>query len=252
MNKYYFQLIDIHSEQPIIKLLSNVEYEDNDIYFVFKDNTRCNIEFILPLNNNISVLDNNNYLMVFLEGPDKPWIRNVEIIGEIKEKWSNIDDRDPTSKKFCVQPYVPGTKTYKYIKPSNLSYFGDKYKDFKHIIDANILFNDIDAIDTNIIDNNQTQVSEVLEKTNNIQNDININNDNLDPISILASKSKKVNMNIDVTINISIPPKSLFNMVDESFENGGDKLIEYILNNIDYNSIKTSVKDGLSIVYKNK
>lgn len=250
MNKYYFQLIDPNYDTPKILLLKNVINEDADIYFEFQDGIRCNVEYILPLGVRHNIINAYDYIMVQLESPDKSWTKETIIEGEIQEKWANEIDNDPTSERFCIQPYVPGKKTFKFKAPTNINYYGNEYKNFDKLIED--FLNKSNMVEEDIIDTSSILKHDIVEvpKTNN--KPVDINNIDIDPVDILATKSKKVSLDIDVTLNMSIPPKTLYKMVEESFDDGGNKLIEYILKNIDYNSINESIKEGLLSVYENE
>jgi hypothetical protein len=71
-----------------------------------------------------------------------------------------------------------------------------------------------------------------------------------DPVYIMMSKSKKSSMEIDMVLNISLPPKSLYDVAKESFENGDEKTLEYIIESLDISEIKRALKEGIKNMYE--
>jgi len=65
----------------------------------------------------------------------------------------------------------------------------------------------------------------------------------------MISKSKKIDQIIEMELNISLPSISLFNVITESFDGGADKLIEYIIQDINVDAIKDAIKNSLRIMY---
>ena len=58
-----------------------------------------------------------------------------------------------------------------------------------------------------------------------------------DPVDIMVLNSKKFETEVSLDMIIFLPKKNLYSIIEESF-NGGDKMIEYIINNIDINLSK--------------
>ena len=78
------------------------------------------------------------------------------------------------------------------------------------------------------------------------------NIDTSDPIYIMMSKSKKVDNIIEMSMTVSMPAKSLYNVAEESFDEGGQKVVEYIIDNIDVNDIKDALKIAIAEMYEKK
>jgi hypothetical protein len=66
---------------------------------------------------------------------------------------------------------------------------------------------------------------------------------------MMCEKAKKFDEEITMIIKISLPKQSLYNVAKESFEDGGTKVIEYIIHNLDDKLIKESLKEALLEAY---
>jgi len=53
-----------------------------------------------------------------------------------------------------------------------------------------------------------------------------------------------------MTITISLPPKKLYDIAKDSFDEGGSKVIEYIVENITVKEIKDAIKEALTNMYE--
>ena len=70
-----------------------------------------------------------------------------------------------------------------------------------------------------------------------------------DPVYIMMEKAKKVDTEVEMTLNIALPSKSLFNVAVESFDEGGEKVVEYIIRNLDDKKLKDGLKEALYEAY---
>lgn len=71
-----------------------------------------------------------------------------------------------------------------------------------------------------------------------------------DPVFIMVRKSKTHSIEIPITLNIDLPSKSLYKIVSEEFENGGEKFIDFVVDGIDVSSIIESLKTSLKQAYE--
>ena len=70
-----------------------------------------------------------------------------------------------------------------------------------------------------------------------------------DPVFIMMDKSKKVDTEVNMTLTISLPSSHLFDVVRDSFDDGANKALEYIIENIDISDIKTALREGIKEMY---
>jgi hypothetical protein len=221
--KRFFQYLGGERLGEVV-IFDKVEEEDGQIFIVFKDGSRCDETLIIPLNQRTY----SSELLAEVENPQNIWTFKEEWIGRQEEKY----DLNSAGEKVCVLPFLPGRKKITPIPPKpTTSRFGK--------IDKS----------TNISSqNNITSAEEnkaLLSSSNTVQQS-NLN----DPVYLMCEKAKKFDSEISMTLIISLPKKSLYNVAKESFENGGEKVIEYIIQNLDNNLIKESLKQSLLESYE--
>jgi len=200
-------------------IFDSVEEDDGLIFITFKDGSRCNEELILPLNET----NWTNQLMAEVDSPENIWKFDVKFVGRQEEIYAENADGETV----LVQPFVEGRKKITPIPPRKTkSNFG--------------------------LINNHINNNVVLPEYNNVENKKNEEKKlkETDPVYILMDQSKKNPTDVEMNINILLPPKSLYNIAKESFENGNNKVIDYIIDNLDISLIKESLKDALLKSYE--
>jgi hypothetical protein len=68
----------------------------------------------------------------------------------------------------------------------------------------------------------------------------------------LVETCKKHETVIDLTLSINLPAKSMYMIADSEFENGGDKFIDFVVDDIDVSMIVDALKHQLKITYSGK
>ena len=151
-------------------------------------------------------------LMAEVENPANIWSFDIKWVGREEEKWSMPED-SPDGERHLVQPFVQGRKKVIPIAPKkSKAKFG--------------------AI-TN-------QVTPAPAPVNPLLND---------PVWLMMDKAKKFDTDVEMKITISLPTKSLYDVAKESFEEGDSKVIEYIIENLDNQKLKDSLKTALMEAY---
>lgn len=223
-NRYFQYLAGERTGEVLI--FDRVEKEDDMVFVCFKDGSRCNEDLILPINERVW----NNKLMAEVEDSKNIWEFKTEYVGAQKEKWSKPED-SPDGVVHLVQPEILGRKKVTPIPPrKSKSVFGQIEQSHT---------------ESNIISNNSNSVqaptpSDPLAAFKS------------DPVWIMMEKAKKFETDIEMNITISLPSKSLYEVARESFEEGGKKVVEYIIANIDDEKIKNSLKNALYTTYEGK
>lgn len=235
----YFQWLDGDKIGKIVKYVST-EIEDGELYLSFSDGSRCNRNYVALLNEfNIS----NKYIS-HISGLDNAWDIYYEEIPEVIEKY----DTDVDGVRHCVQPYEPSRKIKRVRQPKFYHIQEDEYETF----------------DTPTINSREHKQSEGTYKEsdnshielNHVDdvrvNELSINNVNreISAIEILCEKAKKVESEFNVSITVNIPHKSFYDVIDSSFENGGDDVINYIMEHINSKDVYEAIKTGLTSIYK--
>jgi hypothetical protein len=210
--------------QGEIVVFDKIEEEDGLVFIAFKDGSRCEESLIIPINQK----NYSNELLAEIENPNNVWVFTEEWIGREEEKW----DTNSSGEQVCVIPFRPGRKKVTPIPPkTTISKFG-QISTFTSTPPPNN-----DNIDSNI--KNQQQALDKAQQSNSS-----------DPVYIMCEKAKKFDTEISMTLNISLPKRSFYNVAKESFEDGGEKVIEYIIQNLDDQAIKASLKQALLESYE--
>jgi hypothetical protein len=208
-----------------VLILDKIESEDADVYLVFKDASRINETLVGQLNQR----DLTGKFMAEVDSPRNVWSFKEEWVGREEEKW----EQNAEGIKVCVQPFSPGKKVIKLIPPkstpANHSAFGRINSSFQ--------------TSTTKRDHIPASMAEYASTSN-------IKVDTSDPIYILISKSKRTDSEVSMDITISLPPKTLYNIAKESFEEGGTKFVEYIIGDIAVDKIQEALKTAITEMYE--
>ena len=207
----FFQFL-AGERQGEVLVYDHIEEEDDMVFVCFKDQSRCNEELIVPIGNR----DWQGKLMAEVSSTngDNLWTFDEKWVGRQEERWSPPEE-SPDGVSHLVQPFVPGKKKTTPRPPRKIkSVFGS--------IDKHI-----EAVPT----------KEERPKYDG------------DPVWLMMEKAKKFDTDVEMTVTISLPTKSLYEVAKESFEEGGAKVIEYIIENLDNQKLKDSLKTALREAY---
>lgn len=222
----YFQYLAGPRNGDVV-VFDKIEEEDGMIFISFKDGSRCNEQLIIPLNNANYVSE----LMAEVDSPSNLWTIKEEWVGRQEEKWAWQDESNHGESQVCVQPFIEGKRKLIPIPPKpTKSKFGQ-----------------INTFNTTIP---QTNVSSVFgTKTQQQAPNQSQTSNSGDPVWLMCEKAKKFNQYIEMRLEISLPKQSFYNVAKESFEDGGSKVIEYIIHSLDDKLIKESLKQALLEAY---
>jgi len=229
-NPRYFQWLTGERRGEVL-ILDTIVEEDGNLFLTFKDNSRINEDFVANLN----VTDVTGKMMAEVENTSKLWQFKEEVIntddGYVFQDWESQVKYDvPSTTEIASDGQKIPTKKKKITLIPPLSTRGDVVKSKFGTI-----------INTPVPPAPVPQIPEVeLQKSNIDQND---------PVWIMMNKSKKKDIEVNMTLTISLPPQSLFDVVKDSFEDGDTKALEYIIENIDISDIKIALKEGIREMY---
>ena len=239
----YFQFL-AGARRGEVLIMDRIESEDGDIYITFKDDSRMNETLVAQINQR----DVTNKMMAEIDSPSncwrfqekseedsKPRLEKDAQTGEVYEI-PNVDDMvhaDLTGETGVVRPrkknkaieLVPPRQT-----PASHSVFGAIKASYN--TPAPVIDNPAPTPKTQ-----QTHPSD-RQQTNS-----------QDPVWLMCNSSKKFDTQVNLTLTISVPKKSFYQVAKESFEHGGDKVIEYIIQSLDDQKIKDSLKIALKEAY---
>lgn len=216
-NARYFQWV-AGDQRGQVKVFDKIESEGEDVFIVFKDESRVNENLVAPLNQK----DITGKYMAEIDSPNNIWSFREEWVGREEEKW----EMDAEGIKQLVVPFTPGKKVVHLIPPTptpkTSSAFG--------------------------IISNPTPTptpepeSEPIAEKNKI--------DKSDPVYILMSKAKKSDSEINMGMIVSLPPKNLYELAKQSFDEGDEKFITYIVDEITVDEIKDALKLAIKEMYE--
>jgi len=218
--KRFFQWIMGDNRGQVV-IFDKIETDGEDNYVVFKGGSRCNEQLIAELNAN----DLTNKYMAEVSDPNNVWQFKEKWVGREEEVWEQNADGE----SVCVQPAVEGRKVIDIIKPRPVapraSNFGVISNAQEYIVPPAPIIIQATTLDATGIDKH-------------------------DPVFILMTKSKKIDTEIDMSLVISLPPKNLYNLAKESFEDGDEKFIKYIVSEITVAEIKEAIQEGIKQMYE--
>jgi hypothetical protein len=210
----YFQFLAGERKKEIV-IFDKIEEDDENVYVCFRDGSRCNEDLILPINEK----DATGKIMAEIESPKNCWNFKDEWVGRQEEVW----ELNAEQERVCVQPFVAGRKIVHLIPPRNsVSKFG--------LFSKPVITTPVEPI------------PESNKKTLNTS----------DPVFITLDKAKKVDTDVDLVLTISLPPKNLYKVMKESFDNGGNKVIEYIIDNMDVSYLKHMIGEAVLTMYESQ
>jgi hypothetical protein len=249
-----------------ICVLSHVEEEDGHLYLHFTNGDVCDIEFVSSMTTDVSSLKNK--FMVEIAGPSNAWTTETIVPRKYVDR-SMTDGEDyeiptlhdmlqsgngstanlsnsnvgklkliPPKINITSVPSLPTIDDWGKRNDAPKIYGRPIEPETKEDVVRDPVVSVIETTETVVaIDNNVTKIKE-----NKPSVDFN-------PVKILYDKCKKSKTDVDLTLTINLPSRSMFNLADSEFENGGDDLIDYILKDVKTNMIKSALKTSLKQFY---
>ena len=268
----YFQWLQGENSGIITKLV-NITEMDGEYFYNFEDGESCNLRFISQMTSSPAALKDK--FMVEVVSPNDPWRveqistgffkdamsqENVDVppLEDITSASGNGNLLDISKSAVGTMKYVaPRYKGPMYELPSLDDYF---YEDNstapvkKHKLDG------ATAIFKKAAPKPEPEPEVAIPSTpppvvtpENIRPTVETTYEEpskSDPVRILAKTSKKRDTDIDLTISIKLPSKSVYTIASEEFEDGGSKFINYLIEGIDINSIISELRNALTAAYE--
>lgn len=255
--KRYYQWIPMSTNRNDIVYLVEVFKDDDVTFYKFNDDSICAESLILPYN--ASPISTKTGAMIELvdyqyswkfEKPQALKTTNFADVGRENNDNTPFDIPMLDESYTIISPVLDGRCPTKiniddYIKIEKVKEpVSDVINDCSVNNDYEISHTDEFVAEAHtdelIIFNAPEQ-----DKRDNINNKIDV-----DPIKMLIEKSIKTQSLISMDLTVNLPGRSLFNVINENFDDGADKFIELILEEIDYKIIKDSLKHALLNAYK--
>ena len=199
----FFQFLAGERKGEVV-VFDKIEEDEGIIFVCFKDGSRCNEELILPLNERKW----SAQLMAEVDSPSNVWTFKEEWVGRQEER----QEMDADGRMQIVQPFIEGRKKVTPIPPKPTKSSFGQVNSFSQGSNTNL-----------------SQGTNVQQRASNDELGVVSN----DPVYLMMDKAKKFDTVIEMNLIVSLPSKALYNVAEESFEEGGDKVIEYIIRNLD-------------------
>lgn len=239
MNQRYFQWLAGDRRGEVVVFDKIVE-EDGLHFITFKDGSRINSEFVAEINQ--KKVDGK--LVAEIESPRNAWgfkeVAGIDDKPRVEQDWESqtkyevptadeIAYADLTGQTGSTKP-IPKKKKIELIPPRPTK---NKFGKIANSSDM--------AEDYNESIKEEPKIEEKTPEKPLVSSS--------DPVYIMMEKAKKVDTEVEMTLTISLPSESLFNVVKDSFDEGDKKALEYIIENIDITDIKEALKAGIKQMY---
>lgn len=266
--KRYFQWLEGELEGTV-ETLSFIECVEGEYFYNFISGEVCNVKFIAPMTRDIRALKGK--VMVEIMNPSDKW--RSEVITTHTYKYM-----DPTAGEQTVE-YPPleditgasGNGNELTLDESNLGkkkFYPPNYKGTMYPLPS---YEEYMKVDDPIVQTSSTRRSPSIEVTEQeiptptqVQKPIqpvtmepvlkkeenkSVNND---PVYILAKTCKKHDTEVNLTLNINLPSKAIYTLAENEFDNGGQKFVSFLVDEIDPKIILSALKVALLDSYSSE
>lgn len=232
----YFQWVNGPKIGNVVKYMGT-EIEDGVLYIKLSDGSRCNRDYMALLNEtNI-----NDKQIAHISSLENKWDIYYDVIPEVKERY----ELDSDGIRHCVQPYEPSKRIKRATPPK--FYHVEQVMTFDSVDKTPEKEND-DIISQPIIPQKHVEEPKpIIIKKEEPKPTVTQN-----PVYLLCEKSKKVACTFETTMEIMIPNTALFDIAKESFDDGDTHFINYIMENLDMDIIKSQIKESIIKLYTEK
>ena len=245
----YFQWLD-GELAGTVETLIDITQEEDEFFYHFASGESCNLRYIAKMTNDVGEIKDK--FMVEILSPNDPWVtetistKRVQVMdenaGEIFVEAPALEDITGASgagANLNIEKSKLGTKKYR----------APRYKG---------PFYDLPSIDDYMKDEEvpapkkpeiqQVQREELVIPTATGTPKIS-NVSEADPVRILAKTCKKHPTEINLTLNINLPSKSIYNIAESEFEDGGKNFVDCLVEDIDITEIVKSLSVALRQAY---
>lgn len=259
--KRYFQWLDGDNAGQV-SILDDISYFDGEYFYNFEDGESCNERFVAPMTRVPKTLEGK--VVVEIADPNDKWrietisartyvdpksndsyeIPPLEDIVRAEGKSCEIVDSAIGRKKY----YPPRYKGPMKELPSVEEWIEKESEPEVSVVETSVkqtaveqTFPEQKKVVTTEPINSVVMTSEPLKTVENpIKND---------PVYIILKSCKKQPTDIELSMNISLPDKSVYDMVSNNFEDGINKFIDCVIEDIDTNTILDALREALVQAY---
>ena len=248
----YFQWLD-GELAGTVETLIDITQEEDEFFYHFASGESCNLRYIAKMTNDVGEIKDK--FMVEILSPNDPWVtetistKRVQVMdenaGEIFVDAPALEDITGASgagANLNIEKSKLGTKKYRAPR-----YKGPFY-DLPNIDDY---MKDEEIPAPKKPEIQQVQREELVIPTPTATPKIS-NVSEADPVRILAKTCKKHPTEINLTLNINLPSKSIYNIAESEFEDGGKNFVDCLVEDIDITEIVKSLSVALRQAYANE
>lgn len=250
----YFQWIDGENKGLVTKLENITEF-DGEYFYNFDDGETCNQRFVSKMTNNPS--DLKEKFIVEVASPRDTWKFTTITSGKFRDAQTNemidippvedITSASGTGNNINVEHSKLGQS--RAVPPS----YNGPFYELPSLDDYLLIEKEQDKNYVHELKGGQkgmTSVpgaSMVKKSEQHIFKQMEISE--TDPVKILVNKAKKHSVEVDLSVDISVPSANVYNLAKEEFEDGEDKFIDYVMSNIDISIFREQLKKHLKDFY---
>lgn len=245
----YFQWLD-GELAGTVETLVDITQEEDEFFYHFASGESCNLRYIAKMTNDVGEIKDK--FMVEILSPNDPWVtetistKRVQVMdenaGEIFVDAPALEDITGASgagANLNIERSKLGTKKYRAPK-----YKGPFY-DLPNIDDY--------MIDEEVPAPKKPEIKQVQREEPAIPAPTTTPKisavSEADPVRILAKTCKKHPTEINLTLNINLPSKSIYNIAESEFEDGGKNFVDCLVEDIDITEIVKSLSVALRQAY---
>lgn len=132
-------------------------------------------------------------------------------------------------------------------------YFTDGTRINYNILDEFMMRIDADEVNEINMAKEMEKNASVTKPSRNIQlSESNASNNRPDnsPIRTLLQKQKPNWIDVSFNLRLNLPPKSLYDVLDSSFDNAEDEIINFVVDDLDIEIIREALRKNIRDIYK--
>lgn len=280
--KRYFEWIDGDDKGTVVVLDYIEDDEDSELY-VFDDGTSCYKEYISPMTSSPGDFKTGKpKFMVEVDSPTNIWSfeditsRTIKLHDEtvvapsLEEIVADNNGgsapkqrmvppkrqqrmRDLPRKQDYPEPKKETPKPAENVQSPTAQIPGDYYSEPEFVEEPKISFVPNGGSSVAMTPEMLAMIAEMNQRLANPTNQI-YNSDNKiskqDPVYILVSTSKKDDITVSMDLEMKLPSKDLFAIASSNFDDGEEKFIETIIQDLEISEIIDSLKASLLKSYR--
>lgn len=271
--KRYFQWVAGEDMGEVVTLESMSEFE-GEIFYNFDNGDSCNARFISKMTNDVS--DLREKFIVEIDSPSNPWI--VETIESksytdesMKGEYVNIptlhdmlqangQTTEITDSDLGKQKMVPPRRTQRMEELPRIEDYlvtpeepkveeTPKLENVseKHVVNTSVANDPAQETKTQAVSREEIvtkKTSRLSERKTSSANNL----DASDPIRIIVNTCEKHSSDVELLLTMELPAKETYEFVERQFH-GGDKFIDYVVDDLDVSEIIRQLKATLKVAY---